>query len=32
MTALERETGFRPQVSLEQGLSRLVAWYRGREG
>ena len=32
VTALERETGFRPSVSLEQGLARLVAWYRGREG
>ncbi|ATB34126.1 SDR family NAD(P)-dependent oxidoreductase [Melittangium boletus] len=32
VTALERETGFRPSVTLEQGLARLVAWYRGREG
>ncbi len=32
VTALERETGFRPEVTLEQGLARLVAWYRGREG
>ncbi|QRN93123.1 SDR family NAD(P)-dependent oxidoreductase [Archangium violaceum] len=31
-TALERETGFRPSVSLEQGLSKLVEWYRGGEG
>ena len=30
--ALERETGFRPSVPLEQGLARLVAWYRGAEG
>lgn len=32
VTALERETGFRPTVTLEQGLARLVAWYRGTEG
>ncbi len=32
VAALERETGFRPQVTLEQGLARLVAWYRGLEG
>ncbi|WNG47771.1 SDR family NAD(P)-dependent oxidoreductase [Archangium minus] len=32
VTALERETGFRPSIPLEQGLARLVAWYRGREG
>ena len=32
VTALERETGFRPSVPLEQGLARLVAWYRGTEG
>lgn len=32
VTALERETGFRPSTTLEQGLSRLIAWYRGREG
>jgi UDP-glucuronate 4-epimerase len=32
VTALERETGFRPSVPLEQGLARLVAWYRGSEG
>jgi UDP-glucuronate 4-epimerase len=32
VTALERETGFRPSVSLEEGLSKLVAWYRGSEG
>ncbi len=27
--ALARETGFRPQVSLEEGLTRLVEWHRG---
>ncbi|WP_257446421.1 SDR family NAD(P)-dependent oxidoreductase [Archangium lipolyticum] len=32
VTALERETGFRPSVTLEQGLTKLVAWYRGGEG
>ncbi len=32
VTALERETGFRPSVSLEEGLARLVRWYRGEEG
>jgi UDP-glucuronate 4-epimerase len=32
VTALERETGFRPSVPLEQGLAKLVAWYRGGEG
>jgi UDP-glucuronate 4-epimerase len=32
VTALERETGLRPSVSLEEGLERLVAWYRGGEG
>jgi UDP-glucuronate 4-epimerase len=32
VTALERETGFRPSVPLEQGLARLVAWFRGTEG
>ena len=32
LTALERETGFRPAISLPQGLARLVAWYRGNEG
>jgi UDP-glucuronate 4-epimerase len=32
VTALERETGFRPSIPLEQGLARLVAWYRGHEG
>jgi UDP-glucuronate 4-epimerase len=26
--ALARETGFRPQVSLEEGLARLVEWHR----
>jgi UDP-glucuronate 4-epimerase len=32
VTALEREVGFRPAVPLEEGLSKLVAWYRGEEG
>jgi UDP-glucuronate 4-epimerase len=32
VTALERETGFRPSVPLEEGLAKLVAWYRGSEG
>jgi UDP-glucuronate 4-epimerase len=32
VTALERETGFRPSVPLEHGLAKLVAWYRGTEG
>ncbi|WNG27391.1 SDR family NAD(P)-dependent oxidoreductase [Cystobacter fuscus] len=32
VTALEHETGFRPSIPLEQGLARLVAWYRGHEG
>ena len=32
VAALERETGFRPSVSLEEGLAKLVAWYRGSEG
>ena len=32
VTALERTTGFRPTITLEQGLARLVAWYRGGEG
>ncbi len=32
VTALERETGFRAGVPLEQGLARLVAWYRDLEG
>ena len=32
VTELERETGFRPSVSLEEGLAKLVAWYRGNEG
>ncbi|WP_309890901.1 NAD-dependent epimerase/dehydratase family protein [Archangium sp.] len=32
VTALVRETGFRPSVPLEEGLAKLVAWYRGSEG
>jgi UDP-glucuronate 4-epimerase len=31
VTALEHVTGFRPSVTLEQGLEKLVAWYRGGE-
>jgi UDP-glucuronate 4-epimerase len=31
VTALERQTGFRPSVTLEEGLTRLVAWYRGED-
>lgn len=32
VTELERATGFRPAIPLEQGLAKLVAWYRGGEG
>jgi UDP-glucuronate 4-epimerase len=32
VTALERETGFRPATPLEHGVAKLVAWYRGSEG
>ena len=28
VTELMRDTGFRPQTSIEDGLSRFVAWYR----
>jgi UDP-glucuronate 4-epimerase len=28
MTALERDFGFRPSVSIEQGLKKFVDWYR----
>jgi UDP-glucuronate 4-epimerase len=28
MTALEKDFGFRPRVSIEDGLSRFVDWYR----
>jgi len=26
--ALQRDVGFRPSTSIEDGLSRFVAWYR----
>ena len=29
---LERDTGFRPNTSIEEGLGRFVAWYRGYYG
>jgi UDP-glucuronate 4-epimerase len=29
---LVREIGFRPQTSIEEGISRFVAWYRGYYG
>jgi UDP-glucuronate 4-epimerase len=29
---LERDIGFRPSTSIEDGLSRMVAWYRGYYG
>jgi len=25
---LERDTGFRPRVSIEEGIPRFVEWYR----
>jgi UDP-glucuronate 4-epimerase len=28
VTDLERAIGYRPQVSIEQGVERFVAWYR----
>jgi len=28
VTALEREIGFRPKTSIEEGIHRFVAWYR----
>ncbi len=31
-SALERETGFRPRVSVEEGLAGLVAWARQHSG
>jgi UDP-glucuronate 4-epimerase len=31
-SALERETGFRPRVSVEEGLAGLVAWEREHSG
>jgi UDP-glucuronate 4-epimerase len=32
VTDLEREFGFRPTTGLEEGIRRLVAWYRGMNG
>jgi UDP-glucuronate 4-epimerase len=29
VTDLERDTGFRPRVSVEEGVPRFVSWYRG---
>jgi UDP-glucuronate 4-epimerase len=29
---LTRDTGFRPQTSIEDGISRFVDWYRGYHG
>lgn len=29
---LERDTGFRPRVSIEEGIPRFVEWYRGHYG
>jgi UDP-glucuronate 4-epimerase len=29
VSALERAVGYRPKVSLDEGLARTVAWYRG---
>ncbi|ATB48279.1 NAD-dependent epimerase/dehydratase family protein [Corallococcus macrosporus] len=31
-SALERETGFRPRVSVEEGLARLVTWFQEQSG
>lgn len=31
-SALERETGFRPRVSVEEGLARLAAWFQEQPG
>ena len=28
LTRLEAETGFKPRVSVDAGVARLVAWYR----
>jgi UDP-glucuronate 4-epimerase len=28
VSALEREIGFRPKTSIEEGIRRFVAWYR----
>ncbi|WP_370645267.1 hypothetical protein [Halorhodospira sp. 9628] len=28
ITDLARDTGYRPQVSVEEGVRRFVAWYR----
>jgi UDP-glucuronate 4-epimerase len=32
ITALERDTGFRPLISIEEGVSRFVDWYREYHG
>jgi UDP-glucuronate 4-epimerase len=32
VTDLEREFGFRPTTGIEEGVRRLVAWYRGQDG
>jgi UDP-glucuronate 4-epimerase len=29
---LEREIGFRPKTSIEEGIRRFVAWYRDYHG
>ncbi|MDX2143797.1 MAG: GDP-mannose 4,6-dehydratase [Rhodospirillaceae bacterium] len=29
ISALERAVGYRPRVSLDEGLAKMVAWYRG---
>jgi UDP-glucuronate 4-epimerase len=29
---LMRDTGFRPQTAIEDGLADFVAWYRGHYG
>jgi UDP-glucuronate 4-epimerase len=29
---LERDIGFRPNTSIEEGLDRFVRWYRGYYG
>lgn len=32
VTALEREFGYRPQTTIEQGVARFVEWYKGYYG
>ena len=32
VTELMRDTGFRPQTSIEDGLRNFVAWYRDHYG